>query len=218
MSLCAISNITFYFAIVTTDKNLEILYWEFLPTLHPGSLLTTSMMISDIRQYIVKAGTWRVCVCVCMFACMHAQLHLTLCNSMDCSPPCSSIRDGGLVAKSCPTLVTPCTVACQAPLSMGFSSQEHWSGFHFLLQGIFPTQESNLGVLHWRQILYWLNYKGSPMGCNTIHSGKNLIQMSWVLSWVLYTRACVLSCFSHVWLFATLWTVALQAPLSMRIL
>ena len=28
-------------------------------------------------------------------------------------------------------------------------------------------------------------------------------------------HACVLSCFSHVWLFATLWTVALQAPLSL---
>ena len=27
---------------------------------------------------------------------------------------------------------------------------------------------------------------------------------------------CVLSWFSHVWLFMTLWTVALQAPLSMR--
>ena len=27
--------------------------------------------------------------------------------------------------------------------------------------------------------------------------------------------ACVLSCFSHVWLFVMLWTVALQAPLSM---
>ena len=27
--------------------------------------------------------------------------------------------------------------------------------------------------------------------------------------------ACVLSCFSHVQLFVTLWTVALQAPLSM---
>ena len=26
---------------------------------------------------------------------------------------------GGLVAKSCPTLVTPWTVACQPPLSMG---------------------------------------------------------------------------------------------------
>ena len=28
---------------------------------------------------------------------------------------------------------------------------------------------------------------------------------------------CVLSCFSHVWLFATLWTVAHQAPLSMGV-
>ena len=28
---------------------------------------------------------------------------------------------GGLVAKSCPTLVTPWTIACLAPLSMGFS-------------------------------------------------------------------------------------------------
>ena len=31
---------------------------------------------------------------------------------------------GGLVAKSCPTLGTPWTVACQAPLSVGFSRQE----------------------------------------------------------------------------------------------
>ena len=35
---------------------------------------------------------------------------------------------GGLVAKSCPTLVTLWTVACQAPPSMGFSRQEYWSG------------------------------------------------------------------------------------------
>ena len=34
----------------------------------------------------------------------------------------------GLVAKSCLTLATPWTVACQAPLSLGFSRQEHWSG------------------------------------------------------------------------------------------
>ena len=39
---------------------------------------------------------------------------------------------GGLVAKSCPILVTPWTVACQAPLSMGFSRQEYWSGLPFL--------------------------------------------------------------------------------------
>ena len=36
--------------------------------------------------------------------------------------------DGGLVAKSCLTLATPGTVAYKAPLSMGFSSQEYWSG------------------------------------------------------------------------------------------
>ena len=33
-----------------------------------------------------------------------------------------------LVAKSCLTLATPQTVARQAPLSMGFSRQEYWSG------------------------------------------------------------------------------------------
>ena len=38
---------------------------------------------------------------------------------------------GGLVAKLCPTLVIPWTVACQAPLSMGFSRQEYWSGLPF---------------------------------------------------------------------------------------
>ena len=55
---------------------------------------------------------------------------------------------GRLVTKSCPTLVTPWTVACQAPLSVGF-------------QGIFPTQESNPGLLHCRWILYQPIYKGS---------------------------------------------------------
>ena len=38
---------------------------------------------------------------------------------------------GGLVAMLCPTLATPWTVACQAPLSMGFSRQEYWGGLPF---------------------------------------------------------------------------------------
>ena len=33
---------------------------------------------------------------------------------------------------------TPWTVACQAPLSMGFSRQEYWSGFPFPLPGYLP--------------------------------------------------------------------------------
>ena len=35
-------------------------------------------------------------------------------------------------------------------------------GCHFLLQGIFPTQGSNPGFLHGRQILYPLNHQGRP--------------------------------------------------------
>ena len=34
--------------------------------------------------------------------------------------------------------------------------------YHFLLQGIFPTQGSNPGLLHWRQILYHLSHQGRP--------------------------------------------------------
>ena len=45
---------------------------------------------------------------------------------------------------------TPWTVAYQAPPSMGFSRRECWSGLHFLLQGTFPTQESNPGLLYCR--------------------------------------------------------------------
>ena len=47
--------------------------------------------------------------------------------------------------------VTLWTVAHQAPLSMGFSRQEHWSGLPCPLLGIFPTWGSNprlLRLLH----------------------------------------------------------------------
>ena len=36
-------------------------------------------------------------------------------------------------------------------------------GSLFLLQGIFPTQELNRGLLHCRRILYQLSYQGSPI-------------------------------------------------------
>ena len=53
--------------------------------------------------------------------------------------------------------VTPYAVAHQAPLSMGFSRQENWSGLPFLSQGIFLTQgwdQHLLCLLHCRWILY----------------------------------------------------------------
>ena len=42
-----------------------------------------------------------------------------------------------LVAKLCPILCNP-MVACQAPLSMGFSRQEYWSGLPFPSPGDLP--------------------------------------------------------------------------------
>ena len=40
--------------------------------------------------------------------------------------------------------VNPWPIACQAPLSMGFSRQEHWSGLPFPSPGDLP----DLGVEH----------------------------------------------------------------------
>ena len=70
---------------------------------------------------------------------------------------------GGLVTKSCPTLMTPRTATCQASV--------HWILQARILEltaisfsrGIFPTQRSNPGLLHCRQIHYRLSYKGSPI-------------------------------------------------------
>ena len=45
---------------------------------------------------------------------------------------------GGIVTKSCPTLLTPWNVACQAPLSTGFSRQQYWSGLPFPSPGDLP--------------------------------------------------------------------------------
>ena len=60
------------------------------------------------------------------------------------------------------SFATPWTIACQAPLTMEFSRQEHWCGLPFLSAGIFPTQGSNPSLPHHRQILYQLNHQGSP--------------------------------------------------------
>ena len=55
---------------------------------------------------------------------------------MDCSPPGSSVH--------------------------GDSPGKNGMGCHALLQGIFPTQGLNPGLLHCRRILYPLSHQGSP--------------------------------------------------------
>ena len=68
--------------------------------------------------------------------CLVAQSCLTLCDPMGCSPPGSSVRGDS-------------------------PGKNTGVGGHALLQGIFPTQGSNLGLSHCRWILYSLSHQGS---------------------------------------------------------
>ena len=77
---------------------------------------------------------------------------------------------GGLVTESCPTLVTPWTVACHAPLSMGFPRQEYWSGLPFPSPGDFPDRGIKPGSPTLQrvscidtQVLYHYHHLGSPI-------------------------------------------------------
>ena len=75
--------------------------------------------------------------CIMLCCCAWSWLCPTLCGTMDCSPPGSSVhRD-----------------------SPGKNTRV---GYHALLQGIFPAQGSNPGLPHCRQILYCLGHQGSP--------------------------------------------------------
>ena len=67
--------------------------------------------------------------------------------------------------------VTPWTVACQALLSIGFLDQNTGMGCHFLLQGIFRTQGSNLHLLLASALIFWYLCKmGLPRWCSNIES------------------------------------------------
>ena len=78
--------------------------------------------------------------CVCLVA----HLCPTLCNPKDCSLPSSSVH-GDSPGKNT-------GVDC-----------------HALLQGIFPTQGSNAGLLHCRQILYHLSHRRNPLYQQSLH-------------------------------------------------
>ena len=100
-----------------------------------------------------------VCVCVCVdretewdremwypvWISSHCQIFpllpllLPACPQAELAP--FSIFSSMLNCFSCVLFfVTLWTIACQAPLSIGFSRQEYWSRLHSLLQGKFPIQ------------------------------------------------------------------------------
>ena len=67
-----------------------------------------------------------------------------------------------LVAQSCPTLWDPMDCSLSGSSVHGDSPGKNTEvGCHVLLQGIFPTQGSNPGLLHCRRILYKLSHQGS---------------------------------------------------------
>ena len=58
-------------------------------------------------------------------------------------------NSGGLVTKLCPTLVTPLDFSPSGFFVHGFPQARNTGvDCHFLLQEIFPTQGSNLHLLH----------------------------------------------------------------------
>ena len=61
-----------------------------------------------------------------------------------------------------PTVCNPWTVAARALCPWNSPGKNTAVGCHSLLQGLFPTQELNPGLLHCRQLLYHLNHQGSP--------------------------------------------------------
>ena len=79
-----------------------------------------------------------------------------------------------LLAQSCPTL---CDHMDCSPLGFSINGasldKNTGVGYHFLLQGIFPTQGSNPGLLNYRQILYHLSHQGSPKS-QVLRSHDNL--------------------------------------------
>ena len=69
---------------------------------------------------------------------------------------------------------------------MEFSRHEYWSGCHFLLQGIFPTQGSNSGLLHCRQTLYHLSHQGSLELLKSKGKGTNNLVVTTKFHFFLY--------------------------------
>ena len=68
-----------------------------------------------------------------------------------------------LVAQLCPTLCDPMDYSPSGFSVHGILQKNTGVGSHFLLWGIFPTQGSNPGLLHCKQILYHPSHQGSPL-------------------------------------------------------
>ena len=95
----------------------------------------------------------------------------------DRSPPPLRYHGSGLVAKLCLTLVTPWTIACQAPLSLGFSRQDYWSRLPFLSEShtnaiFIPVQGTVLSMtVNLKMIVKWTEEYDLPKSNSFIFIG-----------------------------------------------
>ena len=113
---------------------------------------------------------------------------------------CMKVKSESEVAQSCPTVATPWTAAHQAPPSMGFPRQEYWSGVP--LPSPTTSHQGNATQNH-REL--WLHTH-----CQEDRQQQELARMC--RSWP--PDIAQLSSVSRVRLFATPWTEASQASLS----
>ena len=95
-------------------------------------LFPTPPSVTPHWQFKISQGRTRYTMC-----CAESLSRVRLCNPMDCRPPGSSAHGDS-------------------------PGKNTGVGLHALLQGILPTQGSNPGLHHCRQILHCLRHQGSP--------------------------------------------------------
>ena len=79
------------------------------------------------------------------------------------------LKSRSVVSGSVTCLV--CGLSVKFPRPWNSPGKNTGVGCHSLLQGIFRTQGSNLGLSHCRQILYHLSHQGSPGMHTSIYTG-----------------------------------------------
>ena len=99
-------------------------------------------------------------------------------------------RNSGLATKLCPTLATSWTVALQAPLSMGFSRQEYWSGLPFPSPGDLPNPGMELAysALGGGILYHWTS--GKPLGWGELNSKNTHSSDKPADWWVSLKKGC----------------------------
>ena len=113
------------------------------PTNHTADLFPCPHLCSLGASHLTNFLSFSTCNWFNLLHCVYAKSCPVLCNSVDCSPPDSSVHE-----------------ISQARILEGVASLGDFGDF--LLQGIFPTQGLNPHLLHWQADSLPLCHQGSP--------------------------------------------------------